>query len=688
MNRRVIVAGVIALGVMILTAILFLPNLLNGKPDLSLTPPSSPSPAPPKSVQIKVQVRDAETQTAIAGARVSAGETQALTDQNGVCTLDVENGTTHALSIRAARYQDRQQQADVYLAQPGALTVTVALAPNSAIGKVVGHNERPLVDAVLTLNGQAVLLDASGGFVLRRVAQGDAITVTHPGYASYETTFVQDPLHISLTPLTATVRVFDRMTGQAVEAAQVCMDKACVSTDVQGEATLHEVTPDVALSVQRSGYQAQTVEYDGGGALQVELAPSILTGVIRNVETGQPLTNTVLLVNGEIVPIDAGGRYTLPDVTQVYTLFVKTPGFSRVTIPFGPETTTSRYDSLDPCLEPGDLPCADINLTPFAVHGIYINFNLLMWGRDQIIALIDMVDRSPILNAVVIDVKSDRGYVALDSDHLPENVRSTPQLSLQEFIQLCKERHIYTVARMVIFKDNELIKARPELAVRHPNGEIFYDREGMAWGDPTRQEVWDYNIMVSKEMIALGFDEIQYDYLRYPSDSTSLAVVRALVYSIPYSLESRVAAVAGFVQAAQTAIDETPAFLSADIFGYGLVVAPEFDMRIGQRLMDIGPVADYICPMIYPSTFEAGNLGLASPSDEPYKVIDISLSYGLERVPAAVFRPWLQHYWYDRFEIAEQRRAAEAINDGGWCYWNAGAKYDELFFVPPAGLRP
>ncbi|MBN1937557.1 MAG: hypothetical protein JW934_23065 [Anaerolineae bacterium] len=688
MNRRLIVVGIVALSAIALGAILLVPNLLNDKASQASTPRPSPSPTPPQAVRIEIQVRDAETRAPVAGAQVRTDEVQAITDQDGVCAFDVANEMTHTLSIQAVRYLDRELQVEVRLARPETLAVDVALAPNSAIGKVVGHNDRPLVDAILTLNGQIVPLDATGGFVLRRVAQGDAIAVTHPGYARYETTLAQTPLHIPLTPLTATISVFDAMTGQTVEAAQVCVDKACVSTDAKGEVVIHEVIPDIALSVQRSGYQAATPGYDGQASLRVELAPRVLTGVIRNVETGQPLTNTVLLVNGEIAPIDANGRYTLPDVTQVYTLFVKTPGFTRVTIPFGPETKTSRYDSLDPCLEPGDLPCADINLTPFAVHGIYINFNLLMWGRNQIITLIDMVDRSPILNAIVIDVKSDRGYVALDSDHLPENVRSTPQLPLQEFIRLCKERHIYTVARMVIFKDNELINARPELAVRHPNGEIFYDREGMAWGDPTRQEVWDYNILVSKEMIRLGFDEIQYDYLRYPSDSTSLAVVRALVYSIPYSLESRIAAVAGFVQAAQATIDETPAFLSADIFGYGLVVAPEFDMRIGQRLIDIGPVADYICPMIYPSTFESGNLGLASPSDEPYKVIDISLSYGLARVPTAVFRPWLQHYWYDRFEIAEQRRAAEAINDGGWCYWNAGAKYDELFFVPPEGLRP
>ncbi len=688
MNRRWLVIIGAILSMLGLSAIWWIPRLRSSH---KVTEPTQAAIAstPPAWVQVRVQVRDAETLTAVAGAQVRAGQVTATTDSGGVCVLNLSNGMTHTLSIQALRYQEHVQPVRIDLAQPQMPDVTVALRPNSAIGRVIGHQGRPLVDAQVTLNGQAVPVNADGGFVLQRVAQGDVIAVSHPGYAPSETTFEQSPIQIALAPFTATVQVLDRITGAAVKGAQVCKGRDCVSTDDYGKAVVAEVNADLALSISRPGYQSQKVNYAGENSLHIELAPRTLTGVVRNVETGKPLTNTVLLVNGQITPIDANGRYTLPDVSQVYTLFVKTPGFKRVTIPFAPELPrTRRYDALDPCLEPGDMPCADINLTPFAVHGIYINFNLLVWDRNRVLELIDMVDRSPILNAIVIDVKSDRGYVALDSEHLPENVRVKPRMPLSEFIKLCKERHIYTIARMVIFKDNELIKARPELAVRHPNGEIFYDREGMAWGDPTRTEVWDYNIMISKEMIALGFDEIQYDYLRYPSDSTSLAVVRALVYSIPYSLESRVGAISGFVQAAQRAIDETPAFLSADIFGYALVVNPEFDMRIGQRLIDIGPIVDYVCPMVYPSTFEPGNLGLAEPSKEPYQAVDISLRYGLERAPTAIIRPWLQHYWYDRFQIAEQRRAAEALNNWGWCYWNAGAKYDELFFVPPRGLEP
>jgi hypothetical protein len=185
---------------------------------------------------------------------------------------------------------------------------------------------------------------------------------------------------------------------------------------------------------------------------------------------------------------------------------------------------------------------------------------------------------------------------------------------------------------------------------------------------------------VTKEAIRLGFDEVQYDYLRFPSDSTSLEVVRALVYTVESTIESRTAAIRGFVEAAKAEVDRTHAFLSADLFGYALVIMPEHDMRIGQRLIDLAPHVDYVCPMIYPSTFESGNLGLASPSDSPYEVIQLSMQLAAERTDTPV-RPWLQGYWYEVEDMAAQRRAAEEASDLGWCFWNARGEYDEAFFM-------
>ncbi len=642
-----------------------------------------PTATPVNRRVVGVVVQDADDGHRLAGAVVQVGDERYVTDRHGRCWVRVLSDGPSTVEVMYPGY----------VRWRGVLpesSLQVLLVPNKVEVQVRGHGGALLSDAQVTHNGKRAVPGSDGRFTLRRMRVGDTIKVEHPAYESRQVSFDGGSLlRLSLTPLSVTVEVHDAMTGQAVPGVSVCTeDENCRRTGADGQVTLRPVRRGIVVTARRKGYREASTSYDGG-SLALELTPTELRGTVRDAISGRPLTNTVLLVDGRVVPLDAKGRYYIPDITRGYTVFVKSPGYKRVTMQIGPGTDTSRYDALDPCREPSELPCADINLQRFAVHGIYINFNLL-WARERLLELIDLVDRSPVLNAIVVDVKGDYGYVAFETDDpviASGGAMVEPFVTLDELVRMCRERHIYTIARMVVFKDNELIKARPELAVRHPDGRIFYDREGLAWADPTRKEVWEYNIAITREVIRIGFDEVQYDYLRYPSDSTSLAIVRALVYSVPSTLESRTAAIAGFVAAAKKAVDPTPAFLSADLFGYALSVNPEHDMRIGQRLKDIAPHVDYVCPMVYPSTFIPGNLGLASPPDHPYEVVAISMDYGTQRTHTPI-RPWLQHYWYGRHELAAQRRAAEEKSRYGWCYWNAGGVYDELFFVPPKGLRP
>ena len=695
MNRRPIAVITVLLGLIALALAVWLPSACEPSP-LPETPLEVATPTAERPVfrSVQVIVRDAETNAPVTNADVQVGDRRGMTDAAGKYTVSVPHGSAHPVEVSLTGYE--QWQGHLKATSPDAtpLTLDVTLEPNTVQGQIVGHDAVPLDDANITWGSTRVQVDDAGQFTLRRMRPGDTLIVSSPGYVQGQVTYDGQPtLRVALEPISTTVNVRDALTGLQVAGASLCTpDDTCWPTDHTGQSIVRPFVQGTLLSIQRHGYQPGQAVLEGHAPLQVELYPSELVGTIRDAESGQPLTHTTLFVNGQIVPLGEKGRYHLSDLTTVHTLLVKSPGYKRVTIPITPATKTLQHDVLDACRDrdPGGLPCVDINLPRFAVYGVYANLGLLTWDTARLFQIIDMVDRSPILNAIVLDVKGDHGWLVYESSNpliAETEAMVSPRLPLSEFLQICKEKHIYTIARMVVFKDSPLVKARPELAVRHPNGAIFYDREGMAWADPTRTEVWEYNLAITQEVIDMGFDEVQYDYLRYPSDSTSLEIVRALVYSIPSTLESRTAAIAGFVAEAKKLVDQTPAFLSLDIFGYALSVTPEHDMRIGQRLIDLAPLADYLCPMVYPSTFIPGNLGLPSPSDAPYEVVARSMAYGMSRTNT-IMRPWLQGYWYQRQDMADQRRAAQEATDAGWCFWNARGIYDELLFVPPEGIEP
>jgi hypothetical protein len=208
--------------------------------------------------------------------------------------------------------------------------------------------------------------------------------------------------------------------------------------------------------------------------------------------------------------------------------------------------------------------------------------------------------------------------------------------------------------------------------------------------DPFRTEVWDYNIAVAKEVIKRGVDEVQFDYVRFPSDGP---VLRECVYSQENSEASRCAAIEGFLAKAYAELKPLGAYVAADVFGL-TGFAPN-DMGIGQHVADMSKHLDYLCPMVYPSTFAANTGGIAIPPAQPYEIVYWSLEWfqkSLKDVPNVQIRPWLQAYQdyafkvpYTVKEMRVQRQAAEDQGIVGWMYWNAACKYlPELFNPDPA----
>jgi len=273
---------------------------------------------------------------------------------------------------------------------------------------------------------------------------------------------------------------------------------------------------------------------------------------------------------------------------------------------------------------------------------------------------------------------------------LPERMGIPPQkiVPVRDMAALVYQLHqqgLYLIARIVVFKDLPLATANPRLAVRRVDGSVWHDREGLAWVDPFSPEVWRYNLDIAEAAARLGFDEIQFDYLRFPDS-------RGLVFSRPNTRINRVTAIGDFLQAARQRLMPYNVFLAADIFGY--VCWNENDTAIGQQIEKLGGLVDYISPMLYPSGFTWGIPGDRNPVANPYATVERSLQRARERtgLPGVRFRPWLQafrDYAFDRRVFGEQEihaqiDAAESVGTDGWMLWNPRNQYQDVGPGPEA----
>ena len=394
-----------------------------------------------------------------------------------------------------------------------------------------------------------------------------------------------------------------------------------------------------------------------------------VTGRVLDTER-KPLAGASVVVRGVEVRTDAEGAFKLERVPPEASLTVKMPGFEKVRL-------APMRGTVEAVLRPQVIKAA--YLTYYGVGDRKIR------GR-----VLDLATRTE-LNAVVIDVKGDRGWILYKTE-IPQAVAAGAKgpATLRDFDALMadfKSRGIYTIARIVTFKDNILVTARPDLAVIDTRtGKPWIDRENLAWVDPFREENWDYIIAVAKEAALKGFDEIQFDYVRFPTDG-KLAAAR---YAQPNSSTTRLPAITAFLAKARRELGPTGVFLAADIFGYTAFNTNDTD--IGQRIEELSVSLDYICPMVYPSGYHLGIPGVRNPVLNPYEIVKESVRLTRQRSqnPAAHVRPWLQDfkdYAFDKriFGPGEVRAQIRGSDDGGgsgWMLWNPKNDYTG------AALRP
>ncbi len=250
------------------------------------------------------------------------------------------------------------------------------------------------------------------------------------------------------------------------------------------------------------------------------------------------------------------------------------------------------------------------------VKGIYVSGPMAgTAGMDNLIALVDRTE----LNALVIDVKNDDGYLTCELDvPLAEQIGSEKHYikDLPALVQTCKEKNIYLIARVVAFKDPILAEKMPEWSLHNSDGSVFRDKSGLAWVNPYRKEVWEYLASVGEAAIKAGFDEVQYDYVRFSTDSR----MKQVDFGDSTKGRTKTEAISGFTLYASERIHAAGGRISADV--YGVVIDSEEDQQIvGQNYVEMSRSLDAISPMIYPSHYGPYNYQIPVPDAQPYDTV-------------------------------------------------------------------
>jgi hypothetical protein len=378
-------------------------------------------------------------------------------------------------------------------------------------------------------------------------------------------------------------------------------------------------------------------------------------GKVVDAQTKAPIAGALVTLGDQQVRADKDGAFHVEGAGD--TLKLRFPGYARR------EIATSELST----------PPADIALTPFMVKALYLSS--YGFASKQIREAAKEAIKLNNMNALVIDVKGDRGFIPFKVDiPLADEVGAQKNILFKDIkavVASLKEQGLYLIARIVVFKDDPLAAARPQWAVKSKGGGVFRDRERLRWIDPFHQEAWDYNIAIAKASAEAGFDEVQFDYVRFPDN-------RKVGFAKPANQDSRTEAITGFLKAAHRALAPYNVMVAADIFGY--VMWNLDDTGIGQKVDASLEAVDVVCPMLYPSGYQFGIPKYKNPVQNTYEIVYLSLKRAQERTGANPlrFRPWLQafrDYAFRGGDFKEEKmriqiKASDKFGASGWMFWN------------------
>ncbi|MEI6776055.1 MAG: putative glycoside hydrolase [Chloroflexales bacterium] len=651
-------------------------------------------------------VKNAYTGAPISTASVQVGGATLTTDANGVFTAP-RWSKTDTLAIAAPDYEPvtLPLQAQPQIAQSNSLTITLdtTLRPNILRGVVNDTlSGKPLSGASLTItvnvsNTLRTSSAADGSYSFTGVPEQFTLDVSAPDYAPLKQDLRRIMSHdLALHPNVLSGLVTDRFSGKPVPGAAVKVGTVQATTGTDGRYKLENISEgEKTVEINADGYAPLSEEIGRTTNLDSVLRPDTLRGRLVDKNTAKPIANATLIATATLPGTDVAyvqmrgssdGSFTLKGIPEHGYLHVLSPGYAKQVIE----------------IKPGNLP-SEIVLTRFTTRALYVTAAMASSSK-ALQEYIDLIDTTE-LNALVVDLKSDLrddlGTVYYDSQVplVKELSLSKDYIDMKALVQKLKAKGIYTIARIQLFShDNVLADARPDWTVhKKGTGEVYADFPGpgirYVYLDPTNRNIWDYNIQLGVEAALMGFDEINYDYIRFPDWYGDKASFRdTLQFSEPIDPVTKpdhmYDVLTNFMQQAHRTINGAGAYMSVDVFGR-VVLGPS--MTIAQDIKRMGAYADYIAPMVYPSLWWPGAFGLASPVDEPSAVLKAANAAGVEQIQGqyARLRPWLQDHtdpWaykvvkYGPVQVRAQIDATEAFDQvDGWMLYDSSNSYRGAF---------
>ncbi len=622
------------------------------------------------------QVIDATTGKPLVEAVVKAGDKEFRVGEDGAFTI---TGLRFGSSIVAEAKGHQPASSMVTFGDQLRLT----LDPRVLEGAISDSSGGKPVKGVQVVAGdQVVQADDQGRFKLVGIDPGTEVVVRASGFGPLTLKYDgQSTAQLVLKPNVLTVKAINKFTRQPVEGAEASDGHTTVRTDKQGQARLQYLPEGTEVTVKLEGFSPYKVTYSGQDSADVLLQPDTVTGVVKDPK-GQPLASATVSDGHSTVATDQQGNFKISGLQENAALLITAPGYGHQQA------------------KVGDQSSLDITLRPFLARGVYLTFYGV--GDQGLTGHVLQLADSTEINTVVIDIKGDRGWIAYKSDvPMVQQIGAQQEIMIKDpknFLAELKKRGVYTIARIVTFKDNPLATARPDLAViNSATGKPWVDNEGLRWADPTLPEVWDYNIALATEAIDNGFDEVQFDYVRFPTDASAGNSLDAITFSQPNRMANRTAAINGFLEKAKQAIHAHGGVVSADIFGY--VVWRDDDMGIGQHLEDVAQHVDYVSPMLYPTLFWDGiameggaKYGNQRAGLYPYEIVNESMKVAVKRIGADKLRPWLQYYndyltgkSYTAGDVEAQKQATYETGVHQWLFWDPSNRFDRGGFDSKQG---